>query len=107
MSRLAALLLLLASPAAAQGGSPDFDSLAAEAAQRLGEYLRIKTVNPPANESLGARWLQQVLAREGIEAQIFESSPGRGNLYARLSGTGKKRSLILLSHIDVVPATPA
>jgi acetylornithine deacetylase/succinyl-diaminopimelate desuccinylase-like protein len=106
MIRLAALTLLLASPAAAQGGPPDFDSLAAETAQRLGEYLRIKTVNPPGNETMGARWLQQVLAREGIEAQIFESSPGRGNLYARLPGTGKQRPLILLSHIDVVPATP-
>jgi acetylornithine deacetylase/succinyl-diaminopimelate desuccinylase-like protein len=51
--------------------------------------------------------LQDVLAREGIDAQIFESSPGRGNLYARLRGTGKKRPLILLSHIDVVPASPA
>ena len=107
MIRLAVLILLLASPAAAQGGPPDFDSLAAETAQRLGEYLRIKTVNPPGNETMGARWLQEVLAREGIDAQIFESSPGRGNLYARLRGTGKKRPLILLSHIDVVPATPA
>jgi acetylornithine deacetylase/succinyl-diaminopimelate desuccinylase-like protein len=106
MIRLAAVILLLAPPAAAQGRPPDFDSLAAEATQRLSEYLRIKTVNPPGNESLGARWLQQVLAREGIEAQIFESSPGRGNLYARLPGTGKQRPLILLSHIDVVPATP-
>ena len=107
MIRLAVLILLLASPVAAQGRAPDFDSLAAESSQRLSEYLRIRTVNPPGNESLGARWLQQVLAREGIEAEIFESSPGRGNLYARLPGTGRKRPIILLSHIDVVPATPA
>jgi acetylornithine deacetylase/succinyl-diaminopimelate desuccinylase-like protein len=109
MGHLSAWLLLLVavSSSQAQERRPNFDSLAAEASQRLSEYLRIRTVNPPGNESLGARWLQQILAREGIEAQIFESSPGRGNLYARLPGTGKQRPLILLSHIDVVPATPA
>ncbi len=46
-----------------------------------------------------------MLTREGIAAEIFESSPGRGNLYARLPGTGSKRPIVLLSHIDVVPAT--
>ena len=100
-------LLVGASPVAAQGPAPDFDSLAAEATARLGEYLRIKTVNPPGNETLGAQWLQAVLTREGIPAEVFESAPGRGNLYARLPGTGKKRPIILLSHIDVVPVTPA
>lgn len=106
---LPGLMMCVVAPicAAQQTGYPDFDSLATEAATRLSEYVRIRTVNPPGDESLGASWLQQVLGREGIEARIFESSPGRGNLYARLSGTGKKRPLILLSHIDVVPATPS
>ena len=62
-------------------------------------------MNPPGNETAGAKWLQRVLAREGIAAEIFESSPGRGNLYARLPGTGSRRPIVLLSHIDVVPAT--
>ncbi len=92
-------------PIRAQQAVPDFDALARETAERLAEYLRVRTVNPPGNETEGARWLQRVLAREGIESEIFESSPGRGNLYARLRGTGAGRPLILLSHIDVVPAT--
>jgi acetylornithine deacetylase/succinyl-diaminopimelate desuccinylase-like protein len=100
-------LVVGATGAAAQESAPDFDSLATEATARLGEYLRIKTINPPGNETSGARWLQEILAKAGIEAQIFESSPGRGNLYARLPGTGKKRPIILLSHIDVVPVEPA
>jgi acetylornithine deacetylase/succinyl-diaminopimelate desuccinylase-like protein len=91
--------------AAQQAPAPDFDGLGQEAAERLAEYLRIRTVNPPGNETAGAKWLQQVLAREGITASIFESSPGRGNLYARLPGNGSKRPIVLLSHIDVVPAT--
>jgi acetylornithine deacetylase/succinyl-diaminopimelate desuccinylase-like protein len=88
-----------------QARSPDFDDLGYEAVERLGEYIRVRTVNPPGNETAGAKWLQQVLAREGIAAEIFESSPGRGNLYARLPGNGSKRPIVLLSHIDVVPAT--
>ena len=101
----AALGLAPAAGLAQQAPHPDFDALAREAAERLSEYLRVRTVNPPGNETEGARWLQQVLAKEGIESEIFESSPGRGNLYARLPGTGTRRPLILLSHIDVVPAT--
>ncbi|MBA3555412.1 MAG: M20/M25/M40 family metallo-hydrolase [Gemmatimonadales bacterium] len=96
-------------PVAAQqpaaGRTPDFDALAEETTRRLAEYLRIRTVNPPGNETAGARWLQHVLRGEGIESEIFESSPGRGNLYARLRGNGKRRPIVLLSHIDVVPAT--
>jgi acetylornithine deacetylase/succinyl-diaminopimelate desuccinylase-like protein len=109
MKRLAAVLLAIgmvpATSAAQQSRPPDFDALGFETAERLGEYLRVRTVNPPGHETAGARWLQQVLAREGIESLIFESSPGRGNLYARLPGNGTKRPIVLLSHIDVVPAT--
>lgn len=110
MSSLAALgmTVLLTMPElcnAQRARAPDFDALGMEAAERLGEYLRIRTINPPGNETAGAKWLQHVLAREGIPAQIFESAPGRGNLYARLPGNGSKRPLVLLSHIDVVPAT--
>lgn len=86
--------------------APDFDALAAEAGALLSEYLRLPTVNPPGNETVAARWVAQVLERDGIASEIFESSPGRGNLYARLRGTGAKSALILLSHSDVVPATP-
>jgi acetylornithine deacetylase/succinyl-diaminopimelate desuccinylase-like protein len=97
----------LAGVAQAQGTRPpDFDALARETTARLSEYLRVPTVNPPGNETAGARWLQEVLRREGIESEVIESAAGRGNLFARLRGTGKQRPLILLSHIDVVPAVP-
>ena len=101
-------LVLATAPSLAlaqQARAPDFDALGFEAAELLGEYIRIRTDNPPGNETAGARWMQQVLARDGIAAEIFESSPGRGNLYARLPGNGSRRPIVLLSHIDVVPAT--
>jgi len=39
----------------------------------------------------------------GVPVQILESSPGRGNLVARLGGSGAKKPLLLLAHVDVVP----
>jgi acetylornithine deacetylase/succinyl-diaminopimelate desuccinylase-like protein len=39
----------------------------------------------------------------GVPVQILESAPGRGNLIARLKGSGQKRPLLLLAHVDVVP----
>src|SRR5712692_569492 len=42
----------------------------------------------------------------GVEARIFEPAPGKANLYARLSGDGSARPLILLNHMDVVLASP-
>jgi acetylornithine deacetylase/succinyl-diaminopimelate desuccinylase-like protein len=108
MTMVASVVSLSIHPAicaAQQSPTPDFDALGFEAVERLGEYIRVRTVNPPGNETAGAKWLQQVLGREGIAAEIFESSPGRGNLYARLPGNGSKRPIVLLSHIDVVPAT--
>jgi acetylornithine deacetylase/succinyl-diaminopimelate desuccinylase-like protein len=90
---------------AAPSREPNFDALAKEATERLGEYLRLRTENPPGNEMLGAKWLSVILQKEGIASEIFEAAPGRANLYARLKGSGKKRPLILANHIDVVPAS--
>jgi acetylornithine deacetylase/succinyl-diaminopimelate desuccinylase-like protein len=39
----------------------------------------------------------------GVPVQILESGPGRGNLVARLKGSGAKKPLLLLAHVDVVP----
>lgn len=72
----------------------------------LQEYLRIDTTNPPGNEIAGARFLAARLRGAGIEAEIIESVPGRGNVYARLRGTEPGEGLMLLSHIDVVRANP-
>lgn len=81
----------------------DWDQLHKEATQYLQEYLRIETVNPPGNEIEGARLLNKILEAESIPCQVFEPSPGRGSLMATLKGNGRKRPILLLSHIDVVP----
>ena len=89
----------------AQAGERDLERLQDEAVERLQAYVRIDTVNPPGNESRGVEYLAQLLASAGIKVETAESAPGRGNLWARLEG-GPGKALVLLHHIDVVPADP-
>jgi len=87
-------------------GDAEWKALGDEATGLLSQYLRINTTNPPGNEIAAAHWLADVLRRDGIESRIFEPAPGKANLYARLSGDGSARPLILLNHMDVVVASP-
>jgi len=41
--------------------------------------------------------------RAMLPVEIVESSPGRGNLVARYRGSGARRPLLLIAHVDVVP----
>ena len=73
------------------------------APERLAAYIRVDTTNPPGNETRGVEFLGGILKQAGIPYDTAESVPGRGNLWARLRGNGKP-GLVLLHHIDVVPA---
>src|SRR2546423_15381327 len=84
----------------------DWKALGDEATGLLSQYIRINTTNPPGNEIAAARWLADMLRRDGIEARIFEPAPGKANLYARPAGDGSARPLILLNHMGDVLASP-
>jgi len=75
-----------------------------EAVEVLRAYLRVDTINPPGNETRGARFLGEILTREGIPFEILEYGPGHGNLIARLDGGSEEPPLCLVSHLDVVSA---
>ncbi len=81
----------------------DWERINQEAIEKLSEYVRIDTSNPPGNEARGVEWLARVFRAEGIPYETAESAPGRGNIAARLKGNGTEPALVLLSHIDVVP----
>src|SRR5215831_11597023 len=85
-------------------GDIDWKSYKTMAVDLMQQYLRINTSNPPGNEIAAAQFLKSVLAREGIQSQIFEYEVGRANIIARIKGDGSKRPIILLSHMDVVTA---
>jgi acetylornithine deacetylase/succinyl-diaminopimelate desuccinylase-like protein len=76
----------------------------------LRDLIRIPSVNPPApdrpdGETRVARYLADALEASGVPATVVESAPGRGSVTARLRGDGTGGApLLLLSHVDVVPA---
>jgi acetylornithine deacetylase/succinyl-diaminopimelate desuccinylase-like protein len=84
-----------------------YDELTQEAVAFLQQYVRINTTNPPGNELGAAKMLKEKFLADGIPATVWEPAPGRGIVAARLRGTGRHaKALVLLSHMDVVPANP-
>lgn len=98
-------LLVLALALVPQPSEAQFDlaSLQDEAVSWVQEYIRVNTINPPGNETAGAEFFARIFEAEGIEYEMVESAPGRGNIWARLEG-GDEPGIVLLHHMDVVPA---
>lgn len=95
------LFVLAAGSAAAE---PDWDALTDSAAQLLSQYVQIDTTNPPGNELPAAHLLEHTLAQHGISSTIYPSAEQRGNVLARVPGNGHAPPILLLHHMDVVPA---
>ncbi len=93
-------------------GPPEAEALRTRAARVLAGAIRLRTVNPPGDELPLARYYAALLHAAGLEARVIEtpagaSRAGRGAAWGRLPGSGGRRPLVLLSHLDVVPADPA
>ncbi len=82
----------------------DWARLGDETVDVLRQYLTIDTTNPPGNEIAGARFLEDLLAADGLASETAESAPGRANLMARIRGDGSLPGIVLHHHIDVVYA---
>lgn len=82
---------------------PD-EELSAHAFDICQRLLRIDTTNPPGAELAAAQLLAEELSAAGLDPLVLESAPGRGNVVARLSGTGEAAPLLLTAHLDVVEA---
>jgi acetylornithine deacetylase/succinyl-diaminopimelate desuccinylase-like protein len=83
--------------------------LGAAASGLLSRAIQVDTVNPPGNERPLAELFVDALRRERVEAHVIEtpgghSSEGRAAAWARVPGTGALPPVVLLSHLDVVPA---
>lgn len=103
----AAIALALALPTTSPEASAPEAAYEDLAVELLREYLQIDTTVPPGNEVRGAEFYRRLLEREGIAVEVDEFEPGRANLLATLPGSGARRPLLLLNHMDVVPADPA
>jgi acetylornithine deacetylase/succinyl-diaminopimelate desuccinylase-like protein len=83
----------------------DWQAVRDEVTGHLQALIRIDTTNPPGNETEAARYIEGVLAREGLPSIVVESAPGRGNVLATLEGSDGE-PLMLLGHTDVVAVEP-
>lgn len=106
--RIAVLTLLAigvgsGSPLGAQSGPND--ALAREVYKEL---IEINTTDTPAgNVTKAAEAMAARLKAAGFadsDVRILGPDPRKGNLIARLKGSGKKRPILLLAHLDVVEA---
>jgi acetylornithine deacetylase/succinyl-diaminopimelate desuccinylase-like protein len=74
------------------------------ATEMLREFIRIDTSNPPGNEEKAVLFLENILEKEGLSTEIYLPAPKRANIISRIEGRKKGKPLILLGHVDVVPA---
>jgi acetylornithine deacetylase/succinyl-diaminopimelate desuccinylase-like protein len=92
--------------------------LGERAAEILSRAIAIPTVNPPGNEAPLAAYLVEVARKANLETRLIPipsaddegKETRRAAAWARLAGgvseEKRGRPIILLSHLDVVPANP-
>jgi acetylornithine deacetylase/succinyl-diaminopimelate desuccinylase-like protein len=71
------------------------------------ELVEINTVNATGDTARAAEAMAARLRSAGFresDVQVFTPAPRKGNLVARLRGTGARKPILLLAHLDVVEA---
>src|SRR5207248_10022523 len=95
--------VLLAAPLLAGAQSlPPQQRLAREIYKEL---VEINTVTATGDTAKAAEAMAARLRAAGFPAddvRVFTPAPRKGNMVARLHGTGAKKPILLLAHIDVV-----
>jgi acetylornithine deacetylase/succinyl-diaminopimelate desuccinylase-like protein len=71
------------------------------------ELVEINTVSATGDTGQAADAMAARLRAAGFsgaDVQVFKPAPLKGNLVARLRGSGARKPILLLAHLDVVPA---
>jgi acetylornithine deacetylase/succinyl-diaminopimelate desuccinylase-like protein len=100
------LLCVIATPGVAESLSPKLEAFR----QIYKELVEINTTNSVGDTVRAAEAMAARLKAGGLPAQdirVLSSGPRKGDLVARLRGTGARRPLLLIAHIDVVEAKRA
>ena len=101
---LVSILPVTLGPAAAEGLNPQ-QQLAFDIYKEL---VEINTVTATGDTARAAGAMAARLQAAGFadaDVHAFSPAPHKGNLVARLRGTGARKPILLVAHLDVVPAS--
>jgi acetylornithine deacetylase/succinyl-diaminopimelate desuccinylase-like protein len=104
---IACIALLLASSTLLAQPAPADETTRSLAHDIYKQLLEINTTDSVGNTATAARAMAGRLLDAGFPAadvQVFETGPRKGNLVARMRGSGARKPILLLAHIDVVEA---
>jgi len=106
LATLAAALLLLAAPLAAQTPLAPHQQLAREVYKELVEINTVDSVGSvtKAAEAVARRFRAAGFPEQDVRLLVPEGKPTKGNLVVRYRGRGRGKPLLLLAHLDVVAA---
>jgi acetylornithine deacetylase/succinyl-diaminopimelate desuccinylase-like protein len=99
-----ALVVLAAGGAGAEGLTPQ-QQLAHDIYKEL---IEIDTTTATGDTARAAEAMAARLKAAGLaeaDVQVFSPAPRKGNLVARLHGSGARKPILLMAHLDVVPAS--
>src|SRR6185312_10621384 len=99
-----AILMSAATPLAAEG----LNANQQRAFDIYKELIEINTVTATGDTAKAAEAMAARLRAGGFpdaDVHAFSPAPRKGNLVARLRGTGARKPILLVAHIDVVPAS--
>jgi acetylornithine deacetylase/succinyl-diaminopimelate desuccinylase-like protein len=99
---LLAIFVAVASLQCRQAEGVEKNPVEREAEEAFVAYLRIDTTT--GRETAGAAYLRGLLTKNGVAARLVGADPARQAVYARLVSGSNEPALLLLSHLDVVPA---
>ena len=102
--RLLALVFLISPGLAAAEGLSAQQQLAFDIYKEL---IEINTVTATGDTARAAEAMAARLRSAGFaeaDIHVLSPAPRKGNLVARLRGTGARKPILLLAHLDVVPA---
>jgi acetylornithine deacetylase/succinyl-diaminopimelate desuccinylase-like protein len=110
MQRLITLGLVSVALVPLAGAGAHADALTAQQQNAVDIYKELVEINTVTETGDTGRAADAMATRlraagfEGADVQVFKPAPRKGNLVARLHGTGARKPILLLAHLDVVEA---
>jgi acetylornithine deacetylase/succinyl-diaminopimelate desuccinylase-like protein len=103
LAMLVSAALAMSGPATAEGLNPNQQ----RALDAYKELIEIDTTTATGDTAKAAEAMGARLRAGGFpdaDVHVFSPAPRKGNLVARLKGSGARKPVLLVAHIDVVPA---